>query len=148
MPDTKKKHNFFQVGPISPQTIADSIASHSRKKGIGAHQIFMGQVRADVMGGKTVAAIDYTAYSELAEKEMERIREEIIIKHHLTCAHVKHSLGKVNTGEICFFVFVSSPHRQAAFDACEEMVNTIKKEVPIFGKEIFEDESHQWKENV
>ena len=146
--ETKKKHNFFSKGPISPQNIADSIASHSRKKIIGAHQIFMGQVRADVIEGKTVAAIDYTAYTEMAEKEMERIRENCIVKHQLTCAHVKHSLGKINTGEICFFVFISSAHRQAAFDACEEMVNLIKKEVPIFGKEIFEDESHQWKENI
>ena len=103
-----KKHNFFSEGPISPQNIADSIASHSRKKGIGAHQIFMGQVRADVIDGKTVAAIDYSAYTEMAEKEMERIRENCIVKHNLTCAHLKHSLGKVTTGEICFFVFVSS----------------------------------------
>jgi molybdopterin synthase catalytic subunit len=145
--ETKKKHTFFSEGPINPQSITDSIASHARKKNIGAHQIFMGQVRADVIDGKTVSAIEYSAYNEMAEKELERIRENCIVKHSLTCAHVKHSLGKVNTGEICFFVFVSSPHRQAAFNACEEMVNTIKKEVPIFGKEIFEDESHQWKTN-
>jgi len=142
-----KKHKFLTQGPISPINIAESITSHSRKKNIGAHQIFMGQVRADLIDGKTVAAIEYSAYTEMAEKEMERIRENCIVKHQLTCAHIKHSLGKVNSGEICFFVFVSSPHRQAAFKACQEMVELIKKEVPIFGKEIFEDQTHHWKEN-
>ena len=143
----KKKHTFLIEGPISPQRIADSIGSHSRKKNIGAHQIFLGQVRADIIEGKTVAAIDYSVYKEMAEIEIERIREEIIVAHQLTCAHVLHSIGKIIAGEICFFVFVSSPHRQAAFDACTDMVNRIKKEVPIFGKEIFDDESYQWKKN-
>jgi len=61
--------------------------------------------------------------------------------------HVHHSLGEVKTGEICLFVFASSPHRKAAIDACEEAVERIKKELPIWGREILEDESHQWKQN-
>ena len=61
--------------------------------------------------------------------------------------HIKHSFGKVKTGEISLFVFVSSGHRVQAFKACEETVNLIKDEVPIWGKEIFEDESYVWKEN-
>ncbi|HKR07357.1 MAG TPA: molybdenum cofactor biosynthesis protein MoaE [Bacteroidia bacterium] len=145
--EIKKKHSFLSQGPINPQLITDSIVKHSSKKNIGAHEIFLGQVRADVVNGKNICAIDYSAYAEMAEIEIEKIRENIIVKHQLTCAHVKHSLGKIAAGEICFFVFVSSPHRQAAFDACYEMVDLIKKDVPIFGKEIFEDASYQWKEN-
>jgi molybdopterin synthase catalytic subunit len=144
---TEKKKTFFVEGAISPQRIADSISKHSSKKNIGAHEIFLGQVRADVIEGKTVAAIDYSSYDEMAGKELARIREEIIVKHHLTCAHVYHSLGQVNAGEICLFVFVSSAHRTAAFDACRELAERIKKEVPVFGKEIFEDETYQWKKN-
>lgn len=145
--ETKKKKSFFTEGAITPQQIADSIAKHSHKKNIGAHEIFLGQVRADAINGKTVAAIYYSAYTEMAENEIEKIRENIIAKYKLTCAHVLHSMGKVNAGEICFFVFVSSPHRNAAMDACREMVESVKKDVPVFGKEIFEDESFQWKEN-
>ena len=145
--EVKKKIKFFNEGAITPQQIADSIAKHSSKKNIGAHEIFLGQVRADIKDGKTVAAIEFSTYSEMAEKEIAIIREDIITKYHLTCSHVLHSIGRIECGEICFFVFVSSPHRQAAFDACKEMVERIKKDVPIFGKEIFEDDSYTWKEN-
>jgi molybdopterin synthase catalytic subunit len=61
--------------------------------------------------------------------------------------HIYHSLGKVNAGEICLFVFTSSAHRKAAIDACEEVVERIKKELPIWGRELFEDDTYQWKEN-
>src|ERR1035437_3517421 len=145
--EIKKKFRFFVEGDISEEFIAESIKKHSVKKNIGAHDIFLGQVRADVVNDKTIMGIEYTAYEEMADKEIEKIREEIIVKHKLTCAHVLHSLGRLNAGEISIFVFVSSPHRDAAFNACREMVERIKKEVPIFGKEIFEDESYQWKTN-
>jgi len=146
--ETKIKKHFFTEGPIIPQQIADSISKHSQKKNIGAHEIFLGQVRADSINGKIIQAIDYSAYSEMAVKEIEKLREQVIVRYQLICAHVLHSIGKVNAGEISFFVFVSSAHRQASFDACHEMVDLIKKDVPIFGKEIFEDDSYQWKENL
>ncbi len=139
--------NYFHTGAITPDIIANSIAKHSTKKNIGAHQIFLGQVRADEIDSRMVKAIDFSAYVEMANNEISKIREEIIVSHNLTCAHVTHSQGLVNAGEICFFVFVSSQHRHAAFDACTLMVNRIKKEVPIFGKEMFEDETYKWKEN-
>ena len=145
--ETKKKKHFFKEGAITPDQIAESIAKHSQKKNIGAHQLFLGQVRADVIHEKTVYAIEYSAYEEMAENEIEKFRENIIQKHQLTCAHILHSLGKVKAGEISLFVFVSSPHRKAAIDACKELVDLIKKDVPVFGKEIFEDESYQWKED-
>jgi molybdopterin synthase catalytic subunit len=61
--------------------------------------------------------------------------------------HIYHSLGLVKAGEICLFVFTSSKHRKAAIEACNELVERIKAELPIWGKEIFEDNSSQWKEN-
>jgi molybdopterin synthase catalytic subunit len=145
--EAKKKIHFFNEGAISPQQIADTIAKHSVKKNIGAHQLFLGQVRADEKNGKSVNAIEYSTYAEMAEMEIEKIREHIITKHQLSCAHVLHSTGRVNAGEISLFVFVSSPHRKSATDACREMVELIKKDVPVFGKELFEDGSYTWKEN-
>ena len=62
--------------------------------------------------------------------------------------HVYHSLGIVAAGQICLFVFTSSAHRKAAIAACEEVVERIKAELPIWGKELFEDHTHQWKENL
>jgi molybdopterin synthase catalytic subunit len=61
--------------------------------------------------------------------------------------HIYHSLGRVAVGEICLFVFTSSVHRRDAIDACNEMVETIKKELPIWGKEICDDSSTVWKQN-
>lgn len=139
--------NFFVRGAIPPGKISDSIAKHQSKRSIGGHSLFLGQVRADQVDGKTVAAIEYTAYEEMAEKEVDKIREEAFTAYDLTCAHIYHSLGNIRAGELCFFVFTSSAHRKAAREANQFLVDEIKERVPIFGKEIFEDETHQWKVN-
>jgi len=143
----KKPKNIFKEGAISPAFIADSIAHHQAKTDIGGHSIFLGQVRADVIDGKTVAAIDYTAQTEMALEKMHEIREETFTKYDLTCMHVYHSLGKVNAGEICVFIFTSSAHRKMAIDACNYVIERLKAELHIWGKEIFEDDTHQWKVN-
>lgn len=142
-----KHKNIFVSGAISASFIAEKIGSHQDKLNIGGHSIFLGQVRADEIQNKRVTAIDYTSYEELALEKMSLVREETFSKYDLTCMHIYHSLGKVQAGEICLFVFTSSPHRKAAIDACEEIVERIKKELPIWGRELFEDETYQWKEN-
>lgn len=141
----KKLKNIFVQGAIDPAFIGESIAKHKTKTNIGGHSIFLGQVRADDINGNTVAAIEYTAYEEMALEKMYEIREAIFEKYALTCMHVYHSLGKVAAGEICLFVFTSSKHRKIAIDACEETVEKIKAELPVWGKEFFADETHQWK---
>ena len=143
----KKPKNIFVQGAISASFIADSIQKHSNNKTIGAHSIFLGQVRADAVNDIPVTAIEYTAFEDMVLPIMHSIREAIFAKYDLTCMHIYHSLGKVDSGEICLFVFTSSVHRAMAIDACEEVVERIKKELPIWGKELFEDEAYQWKEN-
>ena len=143
----KKIRNIFIEGPIDPTFVAESIAKHTIKTNIGGHSIFLGQIREDSINDKKVWSIEFTAYQEMALEKSHEIREEIIAKYGLTCAHIYHSLGNINVGEICLFVFTSAPHRKEAIDACDEMVDRIKKEVPLWGKEILEDRSHTWKEN-
>ncbi len=143
----RKPKPIFKQGAISAESIGVSIANHQSKTEIGAHNIFMGQVRADEIEGKKVAAIEYTANEELANEAILAIREQAFEKYDLTCMHIYHSLGAVKAGEICLFIFVSSPRRNAANDACRYILEAIKKEAPIFGKEIFEDSTHQWKVN-
>jgi len=147
MSDQKVK-NIFVEGKIDPAFIADSIAKHNSKTAIGGHSIFMGQVRQDEIDGKFVTAIEYTAYEALALEKMHQIREDIFQKYPLHCMHVHHSLGTVKTGEICLFVFTSSSRRKPAIEACSEIVERLKAELPIWGREIFEDQTHQWKENT
>lgn len=142
-----KIKNIFTEGPIPVQKIAEDIQKHATQKDIGAHSIFLGQVRADVKESGTVVAIEYTAYTEMALEKMYEIRESLFAKYPLTCIHVYHSLGAVAAGEICLFVFVSSQHRKAAMDACGELVEAIKFQLPIWGKEILNNQAVAWKEN-
>lgn len=153
----KKVKNIFVDGPISPVKIGEDIAYHQKKTQIGAHGIFMGQVRADDLKshalssvghpGSVVEAIEYTAHREMSLTLMQGIRESIFDKYPLVCLHVTHSLGLVKAGEICLFVFASAVHRSAAMDACSEVVERIKGELPIWGKEVLGDGNYQWKEN-
>jgi molybdopterin synthase catalytic subunit len=143
----RKLKNIFIQGAIPAIFIADSIQQHHSKTAIGAHSLFLGQVRSDMVEDKLVAAIDYTCYQEMALEKMNEIREDLFAKYPITCMHVYHSLGRVSAGEICLLVFTSAKHRMAAIAACNEAVERIKAELPIWGKEVFEDESHQWKAN-
>lgn len=143
----KKVRNVFVDGAITPEKIATSIAHHQVKTNIGAHDIFLGQVRADVIEEKEVIAIDYSCYEEMANQTFDEIREAAFKKYDLTCMHIYHSKGVVKTGGICLFVFTSSAHRKDAMDACRYLVEEIKAKVPIFGKELFLDNTHVWKEN-
>lgn len=144
----KKRHKVFVSGEITPEFIAESISKHSHKKDIGAHSIFLGQVRDDVINGKKVVAIDYSCYEEMAEDVFYEIREAAFSKFELSCMHIYHSIGKVSAGKISLFVFTSSKHRKNAIDACGFMVEEIKLKVPVWGKELFEDETFEWKINT
>ena len=137
----------FIEGEITADFIGNSIAKHQTKTVIGAHNIFLGQVRADQINEKTVRAIEFSTYEEMANEKLHQIREETFEKYDLICMHIYHSLGEVPVGSVCLFVFVSAPHRPQVYEATEYIVNRIKSEVPIFGKEYFEDGNFQWKKN-
>lgn len=148
MEKERKPKNIFVQGAVSPEKIAQSIANHSSKTDIGGHSIFLGQIRADVKPEGKVIAIEYTAYEEMALEKAFEIREEVFSKYPLTCMHIYHSLGEIKVGEICLFVFTSSKHRKAAMEACDELVERIKAELPIWGKEILDSDGHVWKVNT
>ncbi len=143
----QKIKNIFVTGAISPAFIGEKIAAHQSKTDIGGHSIFLGQVRADTVENKQVVAVEYTSYEAMALEQMAAIRKTMIEKYSLSCMHVYHSLGRIRSGEICLFVFTSAPHRKAAIEACSETVERLKAELPIWGQEIFEDNSFQWKIN-
>ena len=149
MSNSHKKKKVFVQGSISAAFIADSIAKHQSKTNIGAHAIFLFQIRADQQEGGVVSGIEYSAYEEMAEDAFEQIREDAFSKYDLICMHIYHSLGLVPTGEISLFVFVSSAHRRVAFEASEYIVEQVKAQVPIFGKELIGGEgNYLWKENT
>ena len=143
----KKKTGVLVEGAISPEFIGRSIEKHSHKKNIGAHSIFLGQVRNDAVNNFEVTAIEYSAYSEMAEEKFSEIREDAFAKFSLTCMHIYHSIGRVDAGEISLFVFTSSVHRKDSTEACSYIVERIKAEVPVWGKELFGEGSFSWKKH-
>lgn len=138
------KKSYFIKGKIEPDFIAGQIAGHSKKHDIGAHSIFLGQVRADEINTKKVTGIEYSAYEEMANKEISKIRESAFEKWPLTCLHIYHSTGLVRTGEISLFIFASSGHRKECIEAMQQIVEDMKHKVPIWKKEIMEDASSSW----
>jgi molybdopterin synthase catalytic subunit len=143
--EAKKKHTVLIPVPVSPEFIANAIAKHSGKTEIGAHAIFLGQVRKDMSEkGKVVKEIVYSAHEAMAEAAFHEIREAAFAQYDMVCMHIYHSLGAVKAGEISLFVFVSCRHRAASFKALEAIVDQIKAQVPIWKKENFEDGSHRW----
>ncbi|MBL7927326.1 MAG: molybdenum cofactor biosynthesis protein MoaE [Bacteroidia bacterium] len=143
-----KPKNIFINGPITPAFIAESIQKHSSKKSIGAHQLFLGQVRADVLPQGAITGIEYSAYETMALNIAYQISEDAFAKFNLTCMHIYHSLQTVEAGQICLFVFTSSSHRFDAVNACSYVVERIKAELPIWGKELFADNTYIWKKNL
>jgi molybdopterin synthase catalytic subunit len=143
-----KHYETFIKGPIPPLLVADIIQQHSISKGIGAHSIFLGQVRNDQIDAKSVMSIDYTAYEKMALEVIEKIKSEIGKKYSVDTVLIHHSLGDVPAGELCLLVFTAGRHRKAAIEACEAAVERMKAELPVWGQEVFEDLTSQWKVNT
>ncbi|MDB5228252.1 MAG: molybdopterin converting factor [Bacteroidota bacterium] len=144
MEEKKKKHNVLVEGRVTSTFIADAISKHSSKTEIGAHAIFLGQVRRDAQKDSFVKNIEYSAHPEMAEKAFEKIREKAFKKFDMICLHIHHSIGMVDAGEVSLFVFVSCKHRAQTFGALKWLVDEIKKTVPIWKKENYENGSYKW----
>lgn len=135
-------------GPITCEIISSRIDLLSQKKELGGHSIFLGQVRADVKGIRKVKAIEYSAYEEMVWKEAEVIIKTILSEFSdVKSVDILHSTGRVMAGEVSLLVLVSAGHRQQAITACSKTVELIKERLPVWKKEIFEDNTHEWVQN-
>ncbi|MCL4821028.1 MAG: molybdenum cofactor biosynthesis protein MoaE [Vicinamibacteria bacterium] len=104
----------------------------------GALALFVGVVR-DENQGRPVARLEYEAYEEMAEAELERVEQETRARFPVTDVRLVHRLGPLAIGEASVAVAVSSPHRGEAFTACRFAIDTLKKRVPIWKKEFYAD---------
>ena len=131
-----------------PQELVSEIISETMSGNMGAQSIFLGQVRNDVLEGKKVLEIDYSAYDEMVNSEMEKIFNHIKSKYEdVQKIYVRHSVGVVKAGEHSLFVLVGAGHRRQAFKAVEEIVDLIKEKLPVWKKEMLEGGGHIWTEN-
>ncbi len=112
----------------------------------GAVVFFVGTTRNN-FEGKKVKKLFYEADEELALMEMHQICEEAIQKFDGLKASIIHRIGEVGVGEESIVCILTTPHREEGFKGCEYMMRDLKKRVPIWKKEIFEDNSSEWKEN-
>jgi molybdopterin synthase catalytic subunit/molybdopterin converting factor small subunit len=104
----------------------------------GAVVVFDGIVRNNTRGRRTVF-LDYEAYQEMALLQMQGLAAEAIAAHGVRQVAMVHRLGRLNVGETSVLIVVASAHRAQAFEACRWLIDTLKKTVPIWKKEHFED---------
>jgi MoaE-MoaD fusion protein len=117
---------------------ADALVAHVRTPGDGAIVTFDGCVRNQSHGRRTLY-LDYEAYESMAVAKMREIAGEVHARFAIDRVAMAHRLGRLEIGETSVFIAVSAPHRAAAFEACRYAIDTLKRSVPIWKKEYFED---------
>ncbi len=115
-----------------------ALIRHVRAPGDGAIVTFDGFVRNQSHHRPTLY-LDYEAYESMALAKMREIGAQLHEKFAIHRVAIVHRLGRLEIGETSVFVAVSAPHRSAAFDACRFAIDTLKRTVPIWKKEYFED---------
>lgn len=118
----------------------EKITAQVRRDSNGAVVTFLGNTRNN-FEGKQVLRLEYEAYEEMALKKLGEVRDELRAQFGLEYIAIAHRIGTVPIGETSLVVAVASPHRKDAFEACQAAVDRIKKIVPIWKKEVFEDSS-------
>jgi len=117
---------------------ADALVRHVRQAEDGAVVMFDGCVRNQSHGRKTLH-LEYEAYESMAFEKMREIASSLHTLFAIDSVAIAHRLGRLEIGETSVFIAVSAPHRKAAFEACRYAIDTLKKTVPIWKKEFFED---------
>jgi molybdopterin synthase catalytic subunit len=104
----------------------------------GAAVVFEGVVRNQTRGSRTLY-LDYEAYEDMALQQLESLAKEALQKFQIRDVAIVHRLGRLGIGETSVLIVVVSAHRGPAFEACRWIIDTLKKTVPIWKKEYFED---------
>ena len=127
-------------GPIDIRRLVAEVlfAAH------GAQVLFVGTVR-DHHGGRPVRGIVYSAYARMAEDLLGRIEAELAAPHGARI-RIQHRLGELAVGEASIAIAVSAPHRAAAYEANREALERVKREVPIWKRELYRDGGEAWRE--
>ena len=123
---------------VGEQIKAAAILAAIKHPEDGAVAVFDGVVRNNSRGRRTLY-LDYTAYEPMALRQMEQLAQQALAIYAVRDVRIVHRLGRLQIGESSVYIVVASAHRSAAFDACRWLIDTLKKTVPIWKKEYFED---------
>ena len=111
------------------------VVERQMSQGMGAAVYFSGVVRAEE-DGKTITAIDYEAFREMAEHQFELLFQQIEKRWPIESVRLVHRIGRVNVNEPSLWVEVTAPHRGEAFAACQFLIDEMKRTVPIWKKPV------------
>lgn len=128
--------------PIDVAGLTSRVATHAA----GAISSFLGVVR-EVNEGRAVSGIEYSAYDEMAQREMEKIAAEARARFANVAIAVEHRLGELALGEVSVAIVVAHARRAPALDACRYVIEELKKRVPIWKLEHYADGSRAWVDN-
>ena len=132
--ELRSAHCSIVRQPIDVREIREDMED----RGDGAALLFEGVVRDNSRGRRTLY-LDYEAYESMALNEMEKLAQAALERFPVRDVALVHRLGRLQIGETSVVIAVASPHRAAAFEACRWLIDTLKKTVPIWKKEYFED---------
>ena len=132
------RETMGEVRMIRERIDADAAVARLQRPEDGAVVVFDGIVRNNTRGRRTLY-LDYEAYEAMAMKQMEGLAAEARSHFKVRGVSIIHRLGRLEIGETSVLIVVASAHRAAAFDACRWIIDTLKKTVPIWKKEYFED---------
>jgi molybdopterin synthase catalytic subunit len=116
--------------PLDPAACTRAVQTDAS----GAVTLFHGIVR-NHNDGKAVEHLEYDAYPELAERQLQAVAREILDRFPIDDIAIAHRIGRLEIGETSLLVAVSSAHRAEAFEACHVAVDRVKESVPIWKKE-------------
>jgi molybdopterin synthase catalytic subunit len=135
----------LHAGPIPASILSEQTDKLSADLNAGAAAFFIGRVRSDQTDGKTVIAIEYSAYPEMVELVIQSIKDQLFASLvDLHAVEILHSVGLVKAGEASLLVVASAGHRTEAFQALEKCVELIKERLPVWKKEHFQDGTSRW----
>jgi len=127
-----------EVQIVREQIATEAVVARLKRPEDGAAVIFDGVVRDNTRGRRTLY-LEYEAYEAMALKQMESLAVETRERFAVRGISIVHRLGRLQIGETSVLIVVAAAHRDAAFEACRWIIDTLKKTVPIWKKEYFED---------
>jgi molybdopterin synthase catalytic subunit len=135
--------------PIPQDRVGEVTARWSADARVGGIVSFAGMVRADHTEAGRVVAIEFTAHESMARTSLSELAGRVAgaYESEVIRIHVQHALGTVSVGQVPLVIVVGASHRPEAFGVCRDLLEALKSEVPIYGKELTEGGGHQWKVN-
>lgn len=124
--------------PLSVDEVLTAVRDHAA----GGTAVFVGTVR-EQDEGRPVRLLSYSAHPS-AERELRRVAEKVAADYPVTALAAVHRVGDLRLGDVAVVVAAAGPHRAEAFEACRRLIDDLKREVPIWKRQVFADGAAEW----